>query len=179
MTVTFFVGKPRSGKTLHMTMNGYFDYQHGRKIYANYILKFPYTPLSISDTLKISHMEMDRSPKTILLQEVDKWFDSRRSARTENVLLSSLTGQSGKRNIDILYDSQFPTRIDKGLRDVTDFNIACECIVDEKKNPIYFNYTVFDLNNYTTKNYKIPAFMMYQFYPLYDTYEPTSPLEKD
>lgn len=178
MTVTFFVGKPRTGKTLHQTMNAYYDYQNGREIYANYNLHFPHIRVGIEDLLKIPFDDVDRHPKTIVLQEIDKWFDARRSGREENVYLSSLTGQSGKRNIDILYDSQFPTRIDKSLRDVTDLHIMCECISDDNKQPIAFQYTLIDLQKITTKTYLLPAVWMQQFYKLYDTYEATKPLVK-
>jgi hypothetical protein len=178
-----FFGKPRKGKTLHGCMNTYYDYKNGRKIYSVVnpyfkLFKFPHTVLTVDDALSISHMKVDRLPKTMYIQEADKIFDSRRSARRENVLLSDITGQSGKRNTDILYDTQFPTRIDKSLRDVTDVSIYCDCEVDERKNPIYFEYYYFDgfMGQYTGKTYKLPAFYMSQFYNLYDTYKPTEHL---
>lgn len=177
MTVTFFKGRPRSGKGVHMTMNGCHDYLHGRRIYANYWLRFPHIRLSSpDDVLTLATMEMDIAPKTVLLQEADKWFDARYSMSRENKMLSSFTGQSGKREIDILYDSQFPTRIDKALRDITESEIYCECVRDEKKNPIYFDYTYFDLFGGTERNYKIPAFFMEQFYGMYNTREATKSL---
>lgn len=176
MTVTFFKGRPRSGKTLHMTMNACADWSHGRKIYANYTLYLPYQRLDIKDVLNIAVMEMDISPKTVCLQEADKWFDSHRSLSKENTMLSSFTGQSGKREIDILYDSQFPTRIDKSLRDITEAEIYCECVRGADKKPVYFDYTYIDLYSDKTRNYKIPAFYMEQFYRMYETREPTKSL---
>lgn len=184
MVVTAFLGKPRTGKTLHMTMNAYFDYRNGRKIYSNYSLKFPHERLTIYGTLGIQYMEMEQSPKTICLQEADKWFDSRRSGREENVLLSSLAGQSGKRNIDILYDTQFPTRIDNALERVTDYAIYSDCITDKNKMPLLFVYQLCAvpfgdlLRTIPIKTYKIPAVALTWLYNLYDTYEPTAPLIK-
>jgi hypothetical protein len=187
VTIYFFVGKPRMGKGLHMTMNAYHDAMNGRKIFSNYDLKnFPnnnsYTKLKdVNDTLHIQELEMEQSPKDILLQEADKWFDARRSGKISNVLLSVLTGQAGKRNIDIMYDSQFPTRIDKGLRDVTDYTISCVCHYENpvtKKNPLYFHYTWYEgymgfPKPLPIKQYPMPAIFMEQFYKLYDTYQPT------
>ena len=186
MTVTFFFGKPRQGKTLHMTMNGWNDFQHGRKIYSNYSLTFPdlpnvkfeYTKMKLNDVLGIQYMELDRRPKTLMIQEASKWFDARHSGKKENRMLSSVTGQSGKRNIDILYDDQFATRIDKGLRDVTDYTVLCYCQTSDNTSngvPIYFEYTYLRgfLGAPTGKNYKVPAFMMQQFYGFYNTYEMT------
>lgn len=177
MTVTFFVGKPRTGKTLHMSMNAWHDFQKGREIFSNYNLRFKHKRVGIKELLDIPFEDMESTPKTIVLQEVDKWFDARRSGRDENVYLSSLVGQSGKRNIDILYDSQFPTRIDKALRDVTDMHIICDCIVDGNKKPIAFIYSAFDLSKFrVVRSYTLPASLMEQFYGMYDTYEPTRPL---
>lgn len=160
-------------------MIGYFDYLAGRKIFSNYPLHFPHTQLDINDMLSIVNMEMEISPKTVLIQEASKWFDSRRGGRSENVLLSSFTGQSGKREIDIYYDDQFMTRIDLGLRDITDNSFMSNCIRDSQKNPLIFEYYEFvgyfrfDMH----KTFRFPAQFMNQFYELYDTRAPTRALE--
>lgn len=163
-------------------MNLFHDWQKGRKIYSNYELKFPFIRYDIYDMLNIAGMEMDISPKSLGIQEASKWFDARRSGSKENVALTSLTGQSGKREIDILYDDQFASRIDKGLRDITDQTIVCHCEYDEKRLPIYFQYLLFDgfptepTFRYTGKTYTLPAMVMQQFFQLYNTREPTKSL---
>jgi len=181
MTCTGIIGKPRSGKTLYLTAIAYNDYKSGRKIYSNYDLSFPYVNYDLEDLLSISTMEMDITPKTVVMQEASKWFDARRSGRRENVLLSSFTGQSGKRDIDIYYDDQFITRIDRGLRDITDFSFVSNCIRDRKKNPIIFEYEAYGgyfaypLN----KTHRIPGFVMEVYYDMYNTRQPTQPLIKN
>ena len=161
-------------------MIGFFNYLEGRKIYANYPVYFPHTELDINDILSVINMEMEISPKTVLIQEASKWFDSRRSMRKENVMLSSFTGQSGKREINIYYDDQFPTRIDLGLKDITDYSMISSCVRHPMDNtPLMFSYDQFagffdvDLN----KTQRLPAEFMDQFYSLYDTRAPTKPLE--
>jgi len=172
------MGKPRSGKTLYLTAIACNDYKSKRKIYSNYTLSFPYHNYDLEDLLSISTMEMDITPKTVVMQEASKWFDARRSGRRENVLLSSFTGQSGKRDIDIYYDDQFITRIDRGLRDITDFSFISNCIRDTKKNPIIFEYEAYGgyfaypLN----RTIRIPAYIMESFYEMYNTRQPTQPL---
>lgn len=180
MTVVQFVGKPRTGKTYHMTFNAYGDYIKGRKIYSVVnpyfeLFRFEHTILTVDETLALSHMKVDRNPKTMCIQEADKIFDARRSGRKENVLLSDITGQSGKRNTDILYDTQFPTRVDKSLRDVTDTSYVCNAIPDVK-NPIAFEYTEFDgfLLYPTGKRHYLPAIQA--IFDLYDSYQPTQHL---
>jgi hypothetical protein len=181
MTCIGVIGKPRTGKTLYLTMIGYFDYLAGRKIYSNYTLGFPHEIYDIDDLLSISTMEMELSPKTVLMQEASKWFDARRSGRNENVLLSSFTGQSGKRDIDIYYDDQFITRIDRGLRDITDYSFMSNRIPKHPDRPVMFQYEKYGgyFAYYTEKTMTFPAYFMEQFYNLYNTREPTAPLMKN
>ena len=162
-------------------MIGYFDYLSGREIYSNYSLGFPHKRYDIDDLLSISTMEMDLKPKTVLMQEASKWFDSRRSGRDENVLLSSFTGQSGKREIDIYYDDQFMSRIDKGLRDITDYTFSTECVRKPDNTPMVFKYHKFYgyFQYFTERTIMFPASFMEQFYNFYNTREPTAPLVKN
>lgn len=180
MTCTAIIGKPRQGKTLYLTAIGHNDFKNGRKIFSNYTLGFEHTKFTIDDLLSISTMEMELSPKTVLIQEASKWFDSRRSGRNENVLLSSFTGQSGKREIDIYYDDQFMTRIDRGLRDITDFSFLANCIRDNKKNPILFEYEMYGgyFSYPLNRTMRIPASIMTAYFDMYNTREPTRPLIK-
>lgn len=185
MVVVGVIGKPRTGKTLFLTMIGSNDYKNGRKIYSNYWLDFPYEKYDIENLLSIASMEMDINPKTVLMQEASKWFDSRRSGRRENVLLTSFTGQSGKREIDIYYDDQFVTRIDRGLRDVTDFTFLSDIVLGQDRKPILFTYTMFGgyFMYQTGRVLKFPAKKVMDFegmehyYDKYKTREPTQSLE--
>lgn len=181
MTCVGIIGKPRTGKTLYLTMIGRIDHEARRKIYSNYTLSFPHSIYNIEDLLTITSMEMEISPKTVLMQEASKWFDARRSGRNENVLLSSFTGQSGKRDIDIYYDDQFITRIDRGLRDITDMTYLSNCVYTPDKKPLIFEYEQY--HGYfvypTGKTLRFPASFMEQFYSMYNTREPTAPLIKN
>lgn len=185
------IGKPRMGKTLFLTMLGYFDSignnpvlamikQFGdksrRRIYANYALSFDYQAYTIDELLSMAFAKMDIEPKTILMQEAGKWFDSRNSMSTDNKELINITGQSGKREINWYYDDQFITRIDRGLRDVTDKSYVANLI----RNPVNGEPLIFEYEEYggyfqypTNKTIKLPAFWMAKFYDKYDTRQPT------
>lgn len=184
MTVIGFVGKPRTGKTLFMTFNAYpklFE-KIPYTIYSNYKLMFPHTMISPYDMLKIPFTDVDRNPKCLMIQEADKWFDSRRSGRNENVLLSSLTGQSGKRNLDIFFDTQFWNRIDASLRDVTEIVFHANVYVDARtKIPLAFQFGIEDVYNgeigiNIRKLPIIPAPILAPFYSMYNSYEATQPM---
>lgn len=181
MPCVAIIGKPRTGKTLFLTAIGHNDFLKHRAIFTNYTLSFPHKVYSIDDLLSISTMEMEISPKTVLMQEASKWFDARRSGRNENVLLSSFTGQSGKRDIDIYYDDQFMTRIDRGLRDITDYSFLSNCIRNRDKEPVLFEYEmyggyfIYPMN----KTLRIPAKDLIKYYEMYNTREATKPLIKN
>lgn len=179
MTVIAFVGKPRTGKTLGMTQAGYTNYRSGHEILANYKLNFPSRIMTVSQMLQIPFDDVDLHPKTLLIQEADKIFDSRRSMKEENRLLSGLTGQSGKRNLNIFYDTQFFNRIDSSLRYVTEYVVSCSCFIDDKtKQPIAFQYQYEDMFDGRIRKALIPAILLQPFYSMYNTHEVTKNLEK-
>lgn len=181
MTGIAFVGPPRSGKTLFMTFHAYNDYINGHEIFSNYKLMFPHTLMSPYDMLKIPFDDVDRHPKTLCIQEASKWFDTRRSLRNENVLLSSLTGQAGKRNLSLYFDDQYFERIDRELRRSAEFifhSRAIEVYTDNKtKAPIAFEYS--RENMYSGEYIRlplIPATLLAPYFAMYDSYESTIPM---
>lgn len=177
MTVIAFVGKPRTGKTLGMTFTAYGDYNKGYEIFSNYELMFKHKAMSVEQMLNIPFEDVERNAKTLCIQEADKVFDSRRSMRNENVLLSSLTGQSGKRNLNIYYDTQFWNRIDGSLRAVTEFVVSTSCYIDSiTKEPLAFEQVWEDMFDGSEKKIVLPAFLLSPFYKMYNNYEATRPL---
>ena len=184
MTVIAFIGKPRTGKTLHMTMLGYENkVRNGHKVFANYQTTFA-EKLGINELLQIPFKDIDRSPKTLMIQEADKWFDSRSPMKVENKLLNNLTGQAGKRNLDIYLDTQFWNRLDNAIRYVVDIIITASAFVDKFKNPLAFQYTridVWDYQNdpsYIPREYVLTIHQMKPYFKLYDSFEPTQGLTK-
>lgn len=178
MTVVAFVGKPRTGKTLGMTQLAYTNYCKGYSIFANYTLNFPYKKLTVQEMLDLTLVDVEQGSKTLCIQEADKIFDSRRSAKEENRLLSSLTGQSGKRNLDIFYDTQFISRIDSSLRYVTEYVVSCSCYVDQNKTPLAFVYQWEDMFDGRISKITLPAPLFKPFYSMYDSFEATRPLPR-
>lgn len=181
MPVIGVIGYPRSGKTCFLTACGKEALDNNREVMANYNLKYKAKRVDVYEMLSIAYREMEISPKTLLIQEAGKIFDARSSHRKENKLLSSLTGQSGKREIDIVYDDQFITSIDRRLRDVTDLTFISNCVRNPKTNePLLFEYEMFRGYFLYPMNRKLlfPAQWMSQFYDLYDTREATEPLEQ-
>ena len=173
-----FIGLPRTGKTLFMVYHAYQTFIEGAEIFSNVTLKepFQYTKMTPYDMLKIPFTNMDREKKTLLIQEADKWFNARRSMRNENTLLGGLTGQSGKRNLSILWDTQFPHLVDNQLRDVTDMVYHCSVYLDSRtQEPLAFQYTK-ETRYEEIKLPPIPTPVLEPFFKMYLTYEPTPPM---
>lgn len=186
MTCIAIDGKPRTGKTLIMTKLGHDDFLNGFQIFGNYKLFFKYEHMSPYDMLAIPFNDVERNPKTLMIQEADKIFNSKRSMRAENVLLGGLTGQSGKRNLNIYYDTQFPYRVDVDLRDIVEFRIQTYMpIVDMNKNPLAFRYSIYETTSYGfdypvhIRDFILPASIMQMYYDMYDSYDATAPLVSD
>lgn len=181
MTVICWEGKPRTGKTLGMVFYAFNNHANlGFETFSNFDLNWKHTKMDIYDILEIPFNDVERNPKQLMLQEADKWFDSWLKTE-ENRLLSSLTGQSGKRNLEILYDTQFYSRIQKSLRRVTDMVISCSCYVDRiTKKPLVFEqlWQEPDANENLIPKRKpvlIPAKVLEPFYNMYNSYETTRP----
>jgi hypothetical protein len=184
MTCIAIIGRPRMGKTLYMTYLAFIDYLSGSKIYTNYRCDFA-ERMTVDQMLDIPFNDLERHPKTLCIQEADKIFDSWLRG-SEQRLLSSLTGQSGKRNLQIYFDTQFPNRVQNSLRQIVETEIECFCDIDyDTKEPIGFNYIYRDIYDGTEKTTRLPAILFStpdliiknkRFYDIYDSYEPTSPL---
>jgi hypothetical protein len=55
MSLMAFCGELGSGKTLGLTYMAVRNYLHGRKIYSNYKLNFPFTPVKTPDDIVNMH----------------------------------------------------------------------------------------------------------------------------
>jgi len=175
-----FIGMPRTGKTLFMVFHAFNMFKLGHQISANFALKSPFefTRMNPYDMLKIPFSVMDRDNETLLIQEADKWFNSRRSMSNENYLLGGLTGQSGKRNLNILWDTQFPHLVDNQLRNITEVVYHSSVFVDSQtKEPLAFQYTRETPNDINILP-PIPVTFFKPFFDMYDSYEPTATLIK-
>lgn len=172
-----FIGAPRTFKTCFMVFHAYQTFIEGADISANLTLKYPfkYTKMNPYDMLKIPFTNVDREKKTLLIQEIDKWFNARRSMRNENVLLGSLTGQSGKRNLSVMWDTQFPHLVDNQVRLVTDMVYHCEVpFIDAKtKEPLAVKFTKEMSSGEQIELPIMPETFFRPFYDMYDSYEPT------
>lgn len=128
MSLRLMTGVKGSGKTCLTTAMLCESYQKGRGIYANYALKFPYTPLDMEDI--VENME-NLQDVAIAIDEAQIYFDCRMSASKQNRLFSYLMLQSRKRNVDILMTSQQLWNVDVRIRRNLDYLSECVAMVEK------------------------------------------------
>jgi hypothetical protein len=181
MSISGFVGNPRSGKTQAMIMLNYLDYLKGRRVYS-YKLKptsprFPFKIINVNDILTF-----DMPPGNLMLDEVHTLIDSRNPTQLSR-LLSYFWTQSGKRDVKLTYTAQLESMVDLRLREIAGKVFKSEKVyainrLAHKKLIKGFRYY-----KVVGDEYKQPKFVSIDkakhYFDLYDTYQVIMPLELD
>lgn len=116
--IVLYKGKRGSGKTLTMVKDGLRYYQNGYKILRNFDCAFG-DYISNEDILKLDK-ESNITNCVLMIDEVQIFFDSRRSMKNENINFSNFVQQIRKRHIHILGTSQYSNTVDLRFRQHTD-----------------------------------------------------------
>lgn len=116
--VILYKGRRGAGKTLSMVKDGYRYKENGYRIFSNFGLKFA-EEISNDDILKLDK-NSDIYDCVILIDEVQIFFDSRRSMKKEAMNFSNFIQQIRKRNITILGTTQYSNTVDLRFRQHTD-----------------------------------------------------------
>lgn len=163
------------------------DFMFGRQIYGNLHLKLiPYTYIEIPDLIKmVLEHNIDNSPKTLILDEIQTAFDGRRSSSQQNINLALFVSQCRKRGFNIVYTSQFITGADPRMRTLTDKLVRCIPTVNindvglgdiENPEPTKLTYLTTDPQNPTqVKRKTLKRDVFRHFYKYYNTYEIIKP----
>lgn len=182
-----FLGQPRSGKTLLMTYWLRQFYLAGYTVVSNYHLSFPFEPFDID---VIDHLinneafqkqyknlsEYYKAERIVIgIDEITAQMDSRTAMKKENILLSYLLMQAGKRNITIAWTAQLPHAVDKRLRDLTEFITFAEKGKNRAGDIVGYSYKQIDMYHLTTKSFFLNLKEAAKIYPLYNTAEVVNP----
>lgn len=152
--VVLYKGRRGCGKTLTMVKDGYNYYKNGWKILRNFNCAFG-NYISEEEILKL-----DKNSRlvncVIMIDEVQIFFDSRRSMKKEALNFSNFIQQIRKRNIILLGTTQYANTIDLRFRQHTDFIVYPNFIKNLNVcEAIYLDATALesnidlDLNNQT------------------------------
>lgn len=137
------------GKTALTTYLLKLAYQKGYKIFCNYHLSFPYTPVT---TIK----EAQQCRNGYLgLDEIWKWVHARTSQSNINKEMMSICLLNRKRGVSIIYNSQLRRTVDVILRDVTNKSMLPQMKTHEDGKR-YIHYIEKDLIGRYSKETTIP-----------------------
>ena len=126
--VVLYKGRRGSGKTLTMTKDGYMYKQEGYKVLSNYYTTFS-EYIDEEDILKLDK-NSNLKNCVIMIDEIQIFFDSRRSMKKENLNFSNFIQQIRKRNIILLGATQYSNTIDLRFRQHTDITANPNFIKD-------------------------------------------------
>lgn len=167
MRFDFHYGKVGSGKTLLAMFKLLRDFLEGRQVIGNIHLALPNAvyvePLDIIASLdpkdtsqfygRIAQLLNDTTiPKTILLDEIGKWWDSRTSGSQLNRFLAYFVDQCRKRNINVIVTDQHITGLDLRGRQSTDSLTRCICqyfpawVKGKDGRPVPYKFHYIELN---------------------------------
>ncbi len=120
--ITAYVGLPGAGKTYGLVLEALKALQDDRDVYSNfYIDKEGITKISgFRDLLRIRN-------GVVILDELNLWFPSRLWNKIPPEILS-LWAQSRKRGLDVFYSSQHLDRVDKVIREITNYVVRSNSI---------------------------------------------------
>lgn len=195
----FFYGNVGSGKTLHAVYEAWKDWLRGRQIFSNMrSLRIPNSqyvrPIDIITSLNpklttnkafTTSLLNDRTPKTLLIQEIGKWWNKRTHSSQTNRFMNYFVDQCRKRNISLIVDDQHLTGYDIDGRSLTDILTRCQGHYEDRDRtkPISFEYWQLHLDEYDNTgkrkllHYKVPWILAKPITELYNTYEHTVPIE--
>jgi hypothetical protein len=116
--IILYKGKRGCGKTLTMVKDGFLFFKQGYRVLRNFECSFG-EYISDEEILKLNK-ESNLSNCVIMMDEIQIFFDARRSMKKENLTFSNFIQQIRKRNINLLATTQFANTVDLRFRQHVD-----------------------------------------------------------
>lgn len=171
-----FIGNMGSGKTLSMVKEAYSLYNKGFTIYSNIKLNFPHKDYDSSLLEGYATDNKSFYKAVFLLDEAHIFMDSRASLSRRNKVLTAFLTQTRKKDVILIFTTQFIHQIDKRLRHVCDAIIECYGKQFKGEHYVLNRINVFKIEGVLTYN---SIFKAKPYYELYDSYEVVKPLFND
>jgi len=113
-----YKGRRGCGKTLTMVKDGFLLYLKGWRVLRNFHCSFG-EYITEDDILNLNK-NSDISNCVIMMDEIQIFFDARRSMRNQNLNFSNFVQQVRKRNITLLGTTQYANTVDLRFRQHVD-----------------------------------------------------------
>jgi hypothetical protein len=117
--IILYLGARGKGKTLTMVKDGYKFYQNGYDVYRNFSCTFG-KYMDNEEIISLNKLSEIKNA-VLLIDEIQIFFDSRRSNRNQNLHFSNFIQQIRKRNINILCTTQYAGTVDLRLKQHLDY----------------------------------------------------------
>lgn len=126
-----YVGRPGSGKSYTLTARALEIAKRGRPVFANYPIDAPNCWTFTADQL------LDLPPGVIVIDEAHLWFPARQSLRLPPSWLAMLS-QTRKNGWDLLWCAQHEGRVDRIIRDISNWQWLCSAWFEMNGHPVLF-----------------------------------------
>lgn len=167
--IVLYKGRRGCGKTLTMVKDGFQYYLKGWKVLRNFSCSFG-SYIDEEDILKLNK-DSKINNCVIMIDELQIFFDARRSMRKQNLTFSNFIQQVRKRNIIILSTTQYSNTVDLRFRQHTDIIVypnfikklsVCECIYLDVTSTEDILLNVMEPNYVKIVYNAIPIFKLYK-----------------
>lgn len=171
-----FQAPQRCGKTLSGVIWALDSFQRGRKIFSNIQLGFPHEPLQYGE-IKLADGKSPYWNGHIFIDELNFFFDSRRSLKDTNIEFSAFLLQQKKQGCHLTGTTHSLYSLDVRLRENYDFLITTEVFPKYPAVPQYVKMYIENgpLQRSFNKSVTLPAA---PFLGLYDTFAVYDPFKK-
>lgn len=168
--IILYKGSRGKGKTLTLVKDAYIFYKLGYRVISNFYVKFAEN-IDNEEILKLNRESKIRDC-VLAIDEAQLFFDSRNFSRKENKDFSNFVQQIRKRNIIILFTTQYVNTVDLRLRQHIDV-VAYPKYDEEKKLCVVKYYDITKLEDEENEN-MIPTSVVFKperIFNMYNTYE--------
>lgn len=126
-----YIGRPGSGKSYTLTERAIQHADRGRQVFANYSINYRNCWTFAPEDL------LDLPPGVIVIDEAHLWFPARQSLKLPPSWLAMLS-QTRKNGWDLLWCAQHEARVDRVIRDVSNWQYLCTAWLERDGHPLLF-----------------------------------------
>jgi hypothetical protein len=131
VSLKVLVGYKGAGKTAFCTSLCWDGYLKGRKIFSNYKLEFPFTPIDLKAMIDDPNWVRDG---IIAIDEAQTFVDCRMAGSKKNRLFSYIMLQGRKRKIDIILTTQQIENVDIRIRRNLEHLYECKALKKDMRD---------------------------------------------
>lgn len=173
--IIFVTGKPRTGKTLLISLFGLYFADLGFQVYCNYQLDKAQEITPYEFVCHLRDAKPQEKPVFYCLHEIFSWFSSHKSFSDINELGAVFLCQAEKLNRHFFIDSQITKKVDDNFRKLANKRYEAEKLEDS------FLYHELDVDFpdddvRTGECLTIPFTVVSQYWNRYDAYSRNMPL---